>query len=300
MLKVIILSMFFKKNYSILILVLPAFTFLVLGLAYPLYNVFSLSFYEWEVGMSLQEKIFIGWDFYLKMLKDDSVKNSLKVTLKFAFWVVTIEMLLGTILAILLEKSVKGLSIYRTLLVIPFMVSPIAVGLIWRYILDARSGMLNHYLVQLGFSPQAWLADPELAFFSIVFVDIWQWTPFVFLMILAGLQSVNNEIEQAAKIDGANTWKRIIFIKLPSIKVVLLMTFLIRLMEVFRTLEVVFVMTFGGPAESTELLTLHIYKTAFSGLQMGYASAIAVLLMLLIFFISWILLKVSLPLNKKS
>jgi multiple sugar transport system permease protein len=269
---------------------------LVIGLLVPLWNAFYLSFFEWKMGTPWESKDFIGLDSYVRMLADDSVYESMWVTLKFSFWVMLLEMIVGIGLALLLEKSIKGAAIFRTIFILPLMVSPVAVGLIWRYLYDARTGIINYYLEQigqavpflqyLGFDRQLWLAKPGLALTSIIITDVWQWTPFIVIIILAGLQALPSEVVEAAFIDGASWFHMIFYVKLPMISTIILVTFLMRLIDVFRALEVMYILTFGGPGISTQVLALHIYKTAFTAQQLGYASTISMLLIAVLLILS--------------
>ena len=189
---------------------------------------------------------------------------------------------------------------FRTIFILPLMISPVVVGLIWRYLFDARIGWINYYLGYLGIEPQVWLGDADLAFFAIVFTDIWQWTPFIFIIVIAGLQALPSEVLEASRIDGANWWQQIFLVKLPMIRSILLIALLMRLIDVFRALEVMFIMTGGGPGRATELLSLHIYNRAFSTQQLGYASSIAVLLILLVTVLSLVILKLGNPMKDKA
>jgi multiple sugar transport system permease protein len=174
------------------------------------------------------------------------------------------------------------------------------VGLVWRYLFDARIGWINYYLGLLGIEPQVWLGDPQLAFFAIVVTDIWQWTPFIFIIVIAGLQALSSEVIDASRIDGANWWQQIFLVKLPMIRSILVIALLMRLIDVFRALEVMYIMTGGGPGRSTELLSLHIYNRAFATQQLGYASAIAVLLILVVSAFSLLILRLGNPMRGKS
>lgn len=280
--------------------ILPAGIIMVLGLIYPLFNSFYLSFYDWAIGTPWESRELIGVSAYLRMLEDDAVLESIWVTAKFGFWVIVFEMVLGVALALVLEKPIFGASIYRTIFIMPLMVSPVVVGLTWRYLFDTRVGWINHYIQLLGFDKQPWLADSELAMFAIVFTDIWQWTPFIFLIVLAGLQALPQDVIQAARIEGAKGLKLIFLIKLPMNRSVLIIALLMRLIDVFRALEVMFILTYGGPGRSTEVLSLHIYKTAFDGFELGYAAAISVILILIVFLLSLGILVMSNPLKEKS
>ena len=252
------------------------------------------------IGTPASSAEFIGFENYVRMVQDENVLTSMLVTFKFGIWTITIEMALGIALALLLEKPIRGASIFRTIFIMPLMISPVVVGLVWRYLFDARAGWINFYIKQLGFEPLIWLGDPQLAFFAIVFTDIWQWTPFIFIIVLAGLQSLPSEVIEASKIDGANTLQQIFFVKLPMIKSILIIALLMRLIDIFRGLEVMLIMTEGGPGLSTELLSLHIYKTAFDSQQLGYAASISVLLLLIVFGLSLAILVVSNPMKTRA
>ena len=257
----------------------PAMVVLILGLIIPLYNAVELSFYDWSMGTPWETREFLGFDAYVRMFNDEAVYQSVSVTLRYTFWVLVTEMVLGTALALLLEKPVRGAAVFRTIFILPLMVSPVAVGLIWRYLYDARIGLINYFLESigeaipflqyLGFTRQLWLADPDMALTSIIITDIWQWTPFIFII-------------------------------LPMIRTIIMVTLLLRIIDVFRALEVIYTMTFGGPGLSTEVLSLHIYKTAFTAQQLGYASTIATLLMAIILVFTILALIYQNPLKETA
>lgn len=279
-----------SKKFSIVpfLFILPAALVMLIGLIIPVGNALYLSFFRWDMGTPWDSAINIGLENYTRLLSDETVRTSLWVTLKYTFWTTTLEMIAGIGLALLLEKPIRGASVFRTIFILPLMISPIIVGLIWRYMLDARTGIFPHYiesignnipfLQNLGFVRQAFLADTALALPTAIAVDIWQWTPFIFIIILAGLQALPNDIIQAAYMDGASWWQMTTRVKLPMIRSLIIVTLLLRLVDVFRALEVLFVMTFGGPAQATEVLSVKIYKTAFAAQNLGYASAISMLL----------------------
>ena len=270
------------------------------GLVYPVLQAFYLSLYDWKIGTKFEDAPFVGIRHFIRMVSDENVHESVWVTLRFGFWTITIEMFLGVALALLLEKPIRGASLFRTIFILPLMISPVVVGLIWRYLFDARIGWINYYLGKVGIEPQVWLGNADLAFFAIVFTDIWQWTPFIFIIVIAGLQALPSEILEASKIDGANWWQHILFVKLPMIRSILLIALLLRLIDVFRALEVMYILTGGGPGRATELLSLHIYNRAFETQQLGYASAISVLLILIVFALSFGILVAGNPLKEKS
>ena len=278
----------------------PAVLVMLGGLVFPVLDAFYLSFYDWEIGRDFADAPFVGADNFRRLLVDPAVRESIWVTLKFGFWTITIEMFLGVTLALLLEKPIRGASVFRTIFILPLMVSPVVVALIWRYLFDARVGWINYYLGYLGIEPQVWLGDPSLAFFAIVLTDIWQWTPFIFIIVIAGLQALPSEVLEASRVDGAEWWQQILFVKLPMIRSILVIALLLRLVDVFRALEVMYIMTGGGPGRSTELLSLHIYNRAFATQQLGYASAISVLLIVIVFLLSLAILTMNNPMRERS
>ena len=280
--------------------VLPAAVVMIAGLLYPVADAFYLSFFDWKIGTKFAKAEHVGFDNYIRLLSDPDVRESIWVTFRFGFWTILIEMIIGVSLALLLEKPIRGASIFRTIFILPLMVSPVVVGLIWRYLFDARVGWINYYLGFIGIEPQVWLGDAELAFFAIVFTDIWQWTPFIFIIVIAGLQALPSEVLEASRIDGANWWQQIFLVKLPMIRSILLIALLMRLIDVFRALEVMYILTGGGPGRATELLSLHIYNRAFDAQLLGYASAISVLLIAIVFLLSLGILVVGNPMKDKS
>jgi multiple sugar transport system permease protein len=289
---------------------LPAVAILALGLMVPLYNSVMLSFYDWGFGQPWSARRFLGFANFERLVTDPTVWRSVRTTFVFGFWVVTLEMLIGVGLALLLEKAVRGASFIRTIFVMPLMIAPVVVGLIWRYLLDARNGIINYYLTEigealpflqgLGFRAQTWLADPTLAMVSIIVSDVWQWTPFVFMIVLAGLQGLPGDVMEAAYIDGANWWKMTWHVKLPMLRNILLIALLMRIIDVFRALEVIFIMTGGGPGSSTRVLSLTLFQTAFTSQDLGYAATIALLLSVILIVFSIVLLLFSNPLKDKA
>jgi len=179
------------------------------------------------------------------------------------------------------------------------MIAPIVVGLSWRYLFDTQYGPINFLIGLVGIPPQAWLADPTLAFAAIVVSDVWQWTPFVIIMVLAGLQTIDHSVIEATWIDGCSLWQTILLVKLPLILPIIMVTLLMRLIDAFRVLEVIYILTFGGPGDSTEILTIHLYKSAFVSQKLGYASAIAVLLLVVVLGLSYAALSLSNPLRRR-
>jgi multiple sugar transport system permease protein len=277
----------------------PAVVLMAAACLYPVLTAFQLAGYDWSMGTPWESARWTGWDNFITAFSNERVWSSLWTTLLFAAVCVSAEMALGIALALALEHKVRGMAFFRTLFILPMMIAPIAVGLVWRYMFDAQFGPINAALMLVGLEPRTWLADPTLAFMAIVIADIWQWTPFVFIMMIAALANVDSSVIEASRIDGANWWQMTFRVKLPMVMHVIAITLMMRLIDAFRVLEVVYVLTFGGPGDSTEILSLHIYKTAFVGQQLGVASAISVLLLVVVALLSWGALRLSNPMKEE-
>ncbi len=275
----------------------PAVLVMAAACLYPVLVAFQLSGYDWALGTPWDSARWVGAQNFVSAFGNPRVWSSLLTTLLFAAVCVSAEMVLGIALALALEHPVRGMAFFRTLFILPMMIAPIAVGLAWRYMFDAQFGLINAVLQAVGLAPQTWLADPTLAFIAIVVADIWQWTPFVFIMMIAALAGVDGSVIEAARMDGARWWQQTMRVKLPMVMHVIAITLMMRLIDAFRVLEVVYVLTFGGPGDSTEILALHIYKTAFVGQQLGVAAAVSVLLLVVVAALSWGALRLSNPMK---
>jgi multiple sugar transport system permease protein len=267
---------------------------------YPVVSAFQLSLFDWSMGTPWSSARFVGLDNFVSAFSNPRVWSSLLTTLLFAGICVVAEMFLGIALALALEKPVRGVAAFRTMFILPMMIAPVAVGLTWRYMFDAQFGLINALLGLFGIAAKSWLAEPGLAFAAIVIADIWQWTPFVFIMMAAALANIDSSVIEASRIDGATWWQMTSRVKLPMIMPVIAITLMMRLIDAFRVLEVIYVLTFGGPGDSTEILALHIYKTAFVGQQLGNAAAISLLLLVVVMALSWFALRLSNPLSEKN
>jgi multiple sugar transport system permease protein len=275
----------------------PAVLVMAAACLYPVLSAFQLAGYDWSMGTPWSSARWVGWDNVVSAFSNPRVWSSLWTTLLFAAVCVSAEMVLGIALALALEHPVRGMAFFRTLFILPMMIAPIAVGLAWRYMFDAQFGLVNALLALFGIGAKTWLADPTLAFIAIVVADVWQWTPFVFIMMIAALANVDSSVIEASRIDGARWWQQTFLVKLPMVMHVIAITLMMRLIDAFRVLEVIYVLTFGGPGDSTEILALHIYKTAFVGQQLGVAAAISALLLVVVALLSWGALRLSNPMK---
>ncbi len=264
----------------------PAAIVLSFGLLYPVCYMVYASFLDWNPSQRIGEAEWVGLRNYVGLLGDASFRESFAVTLSFAAIVVSSEMALGVSLALLLDRNIRGVSALRTLFILPMMIAPIVVGLMWRYMYHPTVGVFNQTLTGLGLDPVPWLSDGTWAFVSVVIADVWQWTPFIFILALAALQSLPRSAMEAARIDGATPWQMIWHVKLPLMAPVLIVTALLRLIDAFKVLEVILVMTNGGPGLSTEILALRISRTASEFRELGVAAAMSNVLLILLMLLT--------------
>ncbi|HKK64808.1 MAG TPA: sugar ABC transporter permease [Clostridia bacterium] len=292
-------SLSLRQKSTPLMFLLPSLIIMAFILLVPIIMGLRLSFFEWLMRDISEEPIFVGLRNYIELFKSDNFRTSVSVTIRFVLSVVVIEIVAGLILALLLESGLKGMRFFRTLFVLPIMVAPVVVGVMWRFMYNPSYGKINYLLMQLGFDRVGWLSNPDIALTSVIIADVWQWTPFVFLLALAALQGIPQDLSDAAVVDGANYMQKLLRIKLPYIASILGVTAILRLIDAFRSLVVIFNLTYGGPGVSTEVMSLHLYKSAFVSQRLGLASAIAVLLLLLIVILSLGLIVSNLR-NKES
>ena len=262
----------------------PAAIIMLIALMYPLAYMIWGSFRDWDPSQTIGEAEFVGLQNYIKLWGDPNFWESMTVTLTFAFFVVTFELVLGVGLALLLDRNIRGMSMLRTLFILPMMIAPVVVGLMWRYMYHPTVGTFNRTLEGIGIPGVDWLGQHALM--SVIIADIWQWTPFIFILSLAALQSLPKSALEAARIDGATAWQQIIHIKLPLMMPVLIVTGLLRLIDAFKVLEVILVMTEGGPGLSTEILALRISRTATEFRELGEAAAMSNYLLILLMILT--------------
>ena len=225
---------------------------------------------------------FVGWRNYNDLFDDHRFWNSIRLTVMWAVVVVSIQMVLGFFLAVLLDRKMKGAGLLRTLIIIPVFISPIAMGLTWRFIFEPVSGLAN-WILNTGFGLEkwTWLSHKDTALATLMLVDCWQWTPFIALILLAGMQSISPEITEAARLDrvrGVTYYRRIV---IPLIRPVIMVVVLIRLVDAIRIFDLNFIMTRGGPGSSTLLASVYDY-TIFEQGHLGLMAAYGFLILILI------------------
>lgn len=255
---------------------------------------FTLSIYPlfYAVRVSLQTGVGPGarWTLqnFTRLASDSFFLSALAHTLIYATVALTLEFLLGLGLALLLNREMRARSLFRATLLVPLMLPPVVVGVVWRLMLNPNFGAINGTLKSFGLNtgPLLWTASPKLALASVIAVDVWQWTPFVFLVLLAGLQAIPQEPYEAALIDGSSAWQTFRHITLPLLKPAILIALLLRTMDLLRVFDQIFILTEGGPGFATETISLYIYRAAFRFGNFGYAAAMSFVLLLLTNIIS--------------
>lgn len=233
---------------------------------------------------------FVGLGNFAAILKDEVFWISLRHSVIWIVGVVGLQFLLGLVAALLLNQSFWWRSLARSLVVIPWALPSVIIGLMWTWIYDFNTGVLNDILVRAGLiaAPVAWLARPDAALYSIMLALIWQGFPFFAVTILAGLQTVPAELYEAAEIDGASRWQTLWSITLPSIADVIATALLLRTIWVANSLDVILVMTGGGPGYATHTLPLYAFVRAYSGMEFGYGAALALILTALLIAVVWL------------
>lgn len=274
------------------LLIAPAGLALALLLAYP----WAFGFYASLTNLRLarlDQAQFVGLDNYVRLVTSGSFFNAARVTFTLAVMCVTSEMALGLGLALLLNRQIRGIRFYRALFLIPFMTPVVVCGLVWRQILDVN-GVFNYLLSFVGIAPIAWLATSQTVLFGILIVDIWQTTPQVILLLLAGLQGIPGDLYEAATIDGASSWQAFWSVTLPLLLPFFLVSLAIRSIELIQVLDIILVTTLGGPNDAS--LTLHIaaYREAFVNSFLGSGIAYAFLLGLIVLMVALVILRQSL------
>lgn len=235
-----------------------------------------------NISLLKPDSMFVGLDNVMDLLKDERAWSSIWKTLKFSVSATVIELLLGLGLALFLNRSFKGRNLVRGLLLIPMIMTPVVAGLIWRVFYDPNNGLINYYLGKLGISPQDWLGSVGSAMFSVVLADVWQWTPFIFLILASSMDSMSQEPIEAANVDGASKLQIFWHVTLPMLKPALAVAFLLRFIDSIKQFDLIYVMTRGGPSLATETANMYAYTQGFNNFNISYAATINFFVTLLI------------------
>jgi multiple sugar transport system permease protein len=255
------------------LLLAPSVLIALAVLIYPLLDGLRASGNFYRYGKPLRD---VGFGNYIQLWTDPEFLNSLWVTVTFVTLSVAIETVLGLLLALFCAREFRGIRLLRTILIIPMVITPVVVAIVFRLIYASDAGMLTAISEAFGGQPVQILGQPLTAFAGLVALDVWEWTPLLFLIILAGLQSLPVEPFEAARVDGAGAWRTFVDHTLPMLRPVLAVAIVLRTIDAFGTFDQVFVLTGGGPGQSTLLLSIFGYNAAFKFQQTGYAAALFV------------------------
>ena len=262
---------------TLLLFFLPGAIFMGAFLINPFITMVAVSFFE--VGIT-GDKTFVGLENYIRAFTAGGFLKQLKNTLLYIVIAVSIETAIGLLFALFFELNYKGSKIIRSLMMAPLKIAPLVAGLTWKLLMSSSFGIVNELLAKIGILSSSrdilWLADEKWSLLACCIADIWLTTPFMMLMILAGLQGLDSSMLEAAKMDGASLLQQVFSIKLPVIKPVLLTALSVRIIDAARTFDIIWAMTEGGPNSSSETLSIIIYKTLTRYNDVGYASAMAV------------------------
>ncbi len=250
-----------------------------------------MSSFEWKLYDLGAEKIFVGLQNYIQAFSDEVFVASFINTIVITVACLSIELCLGFCIALLLWLLKKSLRVVQSIILLPMIISPVVVALMWRYLYDTQFGMINWILRNLGVSSIAWLGDPNLSLLSVIIVDIWQMTSFSIIILYAAMNAIDDTWIEAAQVDGAKLWQVVVNIIIPSIKSMIGFTILMRMMDLLKIFDTIYVMTGGGPGYSSQSLAIFTYKVGFSQSKMGYAMALSMITLVCTMIVSYILTK---------
>jgi len=262
-----------QRRGEALLLVGPAVLYLIAFSVYPLVTSLVRSFESYDAQTTSWH--WIGLGNYRQLFSDAEFWHTVEHTFVFTFGAVAIQVVLGTALALFFNQKLRGATLVRGILILPMLLTPIVVGLMWRALLNPNWGMLNWIANELGFHNVQWLSDPGTALRTLILVDCWQWTPFVFVIVYARLQALDQEVFEAGSVDGATWFQRTRYLTLPMLMPAIVFAAVFRGIDAFRTFDLVYGLTNGGPVQSTTTLSFESFQNGFEFLHYGYASAVA-------------------------
>jgi ABC-type sugar transport system permease subunit len=274
-------------------LVLPAvFTILLVAL-FPLAWTVWESLHLHDLRMPWLGKPFVGIDNYTEALRDPRFWSALGHTAFFAVTSVGLELIIGLWLALALNRTFRGRGLVRAAVLVPWAIPTVVSALLWRFMFEGRTGIVNSMLVGIGAlsEPIVWFIEPAAAWVPVVLADVWKTTPFVALLLLAGLQNIDASLYEAARIDGASAWRQFRHVTLPLLKPAILVALIFRTLDAFRVFDLIYALTGGGPGTSTEPIALYTFNALLQNLQFGYGSALSVIVFLITFCLALIYIR---------
>lgn len=266
---------------------IPALIFMIALIIYPLINSVILSFYRQLIYEA--KGVYVGFGNYTKIIADPEFWNAFRLSIVWTVLTIVGQVVIGVGGALILNEEFKGRGLARAFVLLPFFMPTVAATLMWRWLLNEQYGAVNYILMSMHIidKPISWLANPSLAMLTIIFIGIWRYFPFVVINVLARLQTIQQELYEAASVDGANAWHKFCHITLPEIKGVLIVVILLRSLFMFNKVDIILLLTGGGPGNNTLTLPVQAYSYAFEGMQIGKGAANSVLqfLIILVFII---------------
>ncbi|MBF9018462.1 MULTISPECIES: carbohydrate ABC transporter permease [unclassified Oceanispirochaeta] len=270
---------------------IPVIIVLLLVAFIPLGYGFVFSFFKYKLNMPSIPVRFVGLENYISMFSDVIFLQSLSNNIFFAFLSVILEVFLGIVIAMMLSDSGKVTRFITTVLLIPMVIAPVASGTLWRMMLDRTYGIMNYLISLIGMAPVSWLSDPDIAIYSVIIVDVWQFTPYVAILVLSSIKSIPRSFLESAMVEGASSWRLFRSIIFPIASPVIIIVMMVRFIDAFKVFDTVFVMTQGGPGSSTEMLPTFIYRQGIKFFKVGYSSASAVLFVISMILVSLVFSK---------
>ena len=277
-------SSFTERNLQILF-PLPAVVFIGLLMVFPILYTLYLSFTNWNLTSGMAPS-FVGLNSYLRVFSEPRFLHALGRTFTFTVSAVAVEVVLGVAIALILNRAFVGRSLAKLLLLLPLVATPVAVGIVFNLFYDPTIGLLNFALDALGLPQGRWVSSENTVIASLVLVDVWQWTPMITLIVLAGLAGLSEEPVEAARVDGASDWQILRYVTLPMVMPVILTAMILRLIDALKTFDIIFAMTGGGPGYASETLNIMGFKYSFEYFRMGQSSVILVALFLVVLLCS--------------
>lgn len=261
---------------------LPAIAFVALLMVFPVLYTLALSFTNWNLTSGAPAS-FVGLRSYARVLTEPRFLDALGRTFLFTIFAVAVEGVLGVAAALILNRAFVGKSVAKLLLLLPLVATPVAVGIVFNLFYDPTIGFFNFVLTSLGLPPGLWVSHQKTVLASLVLVDVWQWTPMITLIVLAGLAGLPEDPVEAARIDGASEWQIIRLVTLPMVMPVILTALILRLIDALKTFDIIFAMTGGGPGYASETLNIMGFKYSFEYFRMGHSAVILVVLFVVVF-----------------
>ncbi len=280
-----------RKRKTIGFLMVLPLLLLFIGLTiYPFAYMIYMSFHRYTLA-SWEKPKFIGFENYKEIFQDRTARSSVKFTVLLLVVACPLEIALGIGIAFLL-RDFFGERVFRSTLLIPMMIPPVVAGIAWKMLFNFEFGPINYFLSLLGIPKISWLGTQFFAQLGIILIDVWQWTPFVFLVIYAGLQSIPRDVVEASLVDGASGWNALRYIELPLLKPLIWVVLIIRLIDILKIFDLVYMVTFGGPGSATHSYSFYIYKVGISfGWDIGYASALSIILLVVVAILTNLLIR---------